>query len=84
MTVSPTSVRFDQDTMWVELTDGQTLRVPLASFLRLRDASPAAREKVELSRPGRHWETLDEDISIAGLLAGQGAALAPTTDGKHD
>jgi uncharacterized protein DUF2442 len=80
MTVSPTSVRLDQDAMWVELTDGRTLRVPLSSFPRLRDASPVAREKVELSRLGLHWEALDEDISIAGLLAGHGATLVPRAD----
>jgi Protein of unknown function (DUF2442) len=26
---------------------------------------------VELSQSGLHWEALDEDISVAGLLAGQ-------------
>jgi hypothetical protein len=68
MTVSATSVRFDEHTMWVDLTDGRTLGVPLAWFPRLLRASPAERQHVELSRVGLHWETLDEDISIAGLL----------------
>jgi uncharacterized protein DUF2442 len=72
MTISATSVRFDEDTMWVELTDGRTLGVPLAWFPRLHHATPAEREQVELSRVGLHWETLDEDISVAGLLAGRG------------
>ena len=27
---------------------------------------------VELSRTGLHWEDIDEDISIASLLAGRG------------
>jgi hypothetical protein len=35
-------------------------------------ASAAERERVEISRVGLHWEDLDEDISIAGLLAGHG------------
>ena len=72
MTISPTSVRFDEHTMWVELTDGRTLGVPLAWFPRLLRATPTERERVELSRVGLHWEALDEDISIAGLLAGHG------------
>ncbi len=72
MTISATSVRFDEDTMWVELTDGRTLGVPLAWFPRLLRATPIQREHVELSRVGLHWEELDEDISIAGLLAGRG------------
>jgi len=58
--------------MWVELTDGRTLGVPLAWFPRLLHASQAQRERVELSRIGLHWEEIDEDISVAGLLAGRG------------
>jgi hypothetical protein len=38
----------------------------------LLQGSPEARAKVELSRVGLHWDELDEDISIAGLLAGRG------------
>jgi hypothetical protein len=72
MSISATAVRFDERSMWVELTDGRTLGVPLAWFPRLLNASPAQREQVELSRVGLHWEDLDEDISIAGLLAGRG------------
>jgi hypothetical protein len=71
MTVSATRVRFDEHTMWVNLTDGRTLGIPLAWFPRLLRASPAEREQVELSRVGLHWEAIDEDISIAGLLAGR-------------
>jgi hypothetical protein len=72
MTISATSVRFDDHTMWVDLTDGRTLGVPLAWFPRLLHAAPQQRTKVELSRTGLHWEELNEDISIAGLLAGRG------------
>lgn len=72
MTTSATSIRFDEHTMWVELSDGRTLGVPLAWFPRLLHATPAEREQVELSRVGMHWEAIDEDISVAGLLAGRG------------
>lgn len=71
MTISATAVRFDEHTMWVDLTDGRTLGVPLAWFPRLLHASSEARTRVEISRVGLHWEDLDEDISIAGLLAGR-------------
>jgi hypothetical protein len=57
--------------MWVELSDGRTLGVPLAWFPRLSCASPGVRARVEISRVGLYWEDLDEDISIAGLLAGR-------------
>lgn len=39
---------------------------------------PPNREQVELSRVGLHWEALDEDISIAGLLAGRGDVTRST------
>ncbi len=38
--VEPTGVRFDDDSMWVELSDGRTLGVPPAWFPRLLRATP--------------------------------------------
>jgi hypothetical protein len=67
-----TRVWFDEDSLWLELSDGRTLGVPLVWFPRLLDATPAERERVEISTGGLHWEGLDEDISVAGLLAGRG------------
>jgi hypothetical protein len=69
--VRPTAVRFDADMMWVDLDDGRILGVPLAWFPRLLRGSVEARQKVTLSTTGLHWEELDEDISIAGLIAGK-------------
>lgn len=68
----PLAVRFDEDNFWVDLADGRTLGIPLAWFPRLFRGSKEQREKVELSRVGLHWDELDEDISVAGLLAGRG------------
>jgi hypothetical protein len=70
--VRATGVRFDEDQMWVDLEDGRTLGVPLAWFPRLLHGSPEIRRKVRISPSGLHWTELDEDISIAGLLAGRG------------
>lgn len=70
MNTSPKSVRFDDDTLWVGLSDGRTIAAPLAWFPRLLEAKPEQRALVELSKGGLHWDLLDEDISIAGLLAG--------------
>jgi Protein of unknown function (DUF2442) len=72
MSISATKVTFDTSSMWVELTDGRTIGVPLAWFPRLMKAKPVQRDKVEISRTGLHWDALDEDISIEGLLAGRG------------
>lgn len=68
MSISATAVRFDDSTLWVDLSDGRTLGVPLAWFPRLLRATPAQRAACEIGRTGLHWEDLDEDISIAGLL----------------
>lgn len=77
MNTSPKSVHFDADSMWIALDDGRVLGVPLAWFPRLLTAPPAALGEVELSPSGLHWEALDEDISIAGLLAGDGDLTHP-------
>jgi hypothetical protein len=72
MSISAKSLRFDENSMWVELSDGRTLGVPLAWFPRLLHATPEQRLSFEISREGLHWDEVDEDISIAGLLAGRG------------
>jgi hypothetical protein len=68
--VKATRVQFDQDSMWVDLSDGRILAVPLAWFPRLLNANDEQRAQLRISSRGIHWETLDEDISIDGLLAG--------------
>ncbi len=57
--------------MWVDLSDGRTLGVPLAWFPRILRATPDQREQLRISTRGLHWEALDEDISIAALLTSQ-------------
>ena len=69
MNTSAKSVWFDDNSVWVELVDGRTLGVPLAWFPRLLHARPEQRQKYELTVGGIHWDELDEDISVAGLLA---------------
>jgi hypothetical protein len=69
--VKPVGIKFDNDKMIVELSDGRP-GVPLTWFPRLLDATPAQRENRELSPCRLHWDELDEDISVAGLLAGCG------------
>jgi hypothetical protein len=58
--------------MWVELSDGRTIGVPLAWFPSLLRARPEERAQVRMSSRGLHWDALDEDISVAGLLEGFG------------
>ena len=74
MTISPRAkeVRFDDYMMWLDLDDGRTLGIPLVWFPRLLHGSVKQREDFFLSPDGIHWDELDEDISVAGLLAGRG------------
>jgi hypothetical protein len=66
------SVTFDEEMMHVSLTDGRSISVPIIWFPLLRRATPEQREKYEIGGGGMslHWPDLDEDLSVAGLLAG--------------
>lgn len=65
-------VRFDGNSMSVDLLDGRTITVPLAWFPRLFDATAEQRQKWEIAGAGYgiHWPDLDEDLSTEGLLRG--------------
>ena len=66
------SVDFDEAMMRVAFTDGRILCVPLAWFPTLRDATPEQRSRCEIGGGGvgLHWPEIDEDLSVAGLMAG--------------
>ena len=68
----PLSARFTDDTMSVDLDDGRTITVPLAWYPRLSHATVEQRLDYDLSPGGVHWEAIDEDISVEGMLAGRG------------
>ena len=72
MSTSPRSVRFDDNSMWVELSDGRAIEVPLTWFPRLLGGSAEQGAQVELNPRGLHWRRSTEDIAVAGLLAGIG------------
>jgi len=62
----------DDVSMHVMFTDGRVLSVPLHWFPLLRDATPEQRANCEIGGGGvsLHWPQIDEDLSIAGLMAG--------------
>jgi len=74
MNISATRLDFDESMMRVDLSDGRKLGVPLAYFPRLMRATPKQRMQYEISGNGTglHWDALDEDISVEGLLMGIG------------
>jgi hypothetical protein len=66
------SARCFDTTLSVELLDGRTISVPISSFPNLSKASKSHKDNWELLGDGDaiHWPDLDEDLSVAGLLAG--------------
>jgi hypothetical protein len=67
-----TLVEFDDVTMRVTFTDGRVLVVPLHWLPILRNATPDERANYQICGDGvsLHWPDIDEDLSIAGLMAG--------------
>ena len=70
---SAIKVWFDKYNMWVSMSDGRQLSVPLEYFPRLLNAKQSQRENYILSGNGTgiHWEEIDEDINVPGLLMGK-------------
>jgi hypothetical protein len=66
------NVRFESDSVVVELMDGRSISAPLAWFPRLAAATPDQLATWEICGGGYgiHWEVLDEDLSTEGLLRG--------------
>lgn len=67
------AVTVTEDTLHVDLSDGRTISVPLAWYPRLLHATADERKSWRLIGKGRgiHWESIDEDISVEGLLLGR-------------
>ena len=66
------SVHFDHEMMHVSLADGRIISVPIRWFPLLREATPKQREHYEIGGGGisLHWPEIDEDLSVAHLMAG--------------
>lgn len=66
-------VHISEDTLSVELSDGRTISAPLGWYPRLEYASKQERANWRFIGKGHgiHWEAIDEDISIEGLLGGK-------------
>jgi hypothetical protein len=78
------NVTVTDDTLSVDLSDGRSISVPLAWYPRLSHATSAERKRWRLIGRGRgiHWDDLDEDISVAGLLAGKPSGESHASFGK--
>ncbi|MCG6940522.1 MAG: DUF2442 domain-containing protein [Thiohalocapsa sp.] len=65
-------LRVTDDEIIADLTDGRTVSVPLVWSWRLSEATVEERQHFEILGDGQgaHWPAVDEDISVAGMLAG--------------
>jgi hypothetical protein len=67
------AVDITDEALTVELSDGRTVSTPVAWYPRLLHATTKERADWEFIGKGEgiHWESLDEDISVEGILAGR-------------
>lgn len=71
--VRAVKVWFDDHNIWLGLEDGRQVSTPLAFYPRLLNATKEQRENYEFIGPGIgiHWEDLDEDLSVEGIVLGR-------------
>lgn len=65
------SVKVTNEDLIVMLVDGREIKVPLTWFPKLLHAKNLERGNYRLigGGVGIHWPDIDEDLSIAGILA---------------
>jgi len=73
-TVEPAAIRAwaEKRTVYIELTDGRIIGFPANRFKILAAATDEALKEVKLRLNGYalRWESLDEDITVPGIVAG--------------
>lgn len=67
------SVTVGEDSLTVDLVDGRTIISPLSWYPRLWHGNQEERSNLQILGDGTliHWPELDEDLSVAGILAGR-------------
>jgi len=72
-------VSVTEEALTVDLVDGRTITVPLAWYPRLWHGTREERSHIEVVGDGTyiHWPDLDEDLTVAGLLAGRRSGESP-------
>jgi len=69
-TAVATDIKVNSEMLRVHLSDGRIISVPIEWFPKLRDASEKERNNWRIigGGIGVHWEDIDEDLSVMGLL----------------
>ena len=73
-TTEPTAIKAwaEGRTIFIELTDGRIIGFPADRFIILSKATDEQLKEVKLRLNGfaLRWETLDEDITVPGIVSG--------------
>jgi hypothetical protein len=84
--VVPDAVRVavTEESLSVDLSDGRTITLPLQWYPRLLQATPEERASWRLIGRGSgiHWDGIDEDISVQGILLGKPSGESQASFGK--
>ncbi|QRM23544.1 DUF2442 domain-containing protein [Burkholderia pseudomallei] len=69
-TTFATDVSFEGQLMFIDLSDGRAIRMPLSWFPVLEEATDDQRAHLAISTDGQQlfWPELDEDMSVTALL----------------
>jgi hypothetical protein len=74
VTVEPAAIRawVEKRMIFVELTDGRIIGFPADRFKILKNATDEQLKEVKIRLNGYalRWESLDEDITVPGIVAG--------------
>ncbi len=71
--VPRTALLGSDEALHLDLTDGRTIIAPLMWYPRFWHGTSEERQHYEIIGDGAyiHWPDVDEDLSVAGLLAGR-------------
>lgn len=72
-------VSVSDEALTVDLVDGRTIIVPIVWYPRLWHGTSEERANFEIFGDGQyiHWPDLDEDLTVAGLLASKHSGENP-------
>jgi hypothetical protein len=68
--ITPRSAAFRDGFIVIMLQSGAKLRFTVAENPRLAKGTPEQLNDIEISPFGRHWQDLDEDLSVRGIAQG--------------
>lgn len=75
LAIEPVAIRVlvEKRMIYMELADGRVVGFPADRFLIISQASDEQLQEVQLELGGHalRWEEIDEDLTVAGVVAGR-------------